>query len=252
MTGQKFSRCSNIDSVINRSVWAIIPVRGGSKRLERKNIMPFAGTSLTRRVVETARRCGRFCRVLVTTDDQEIAEEAKSAGAEVPFLRPASLATDTASSLDTLLHAFEYMLGAFPEDKPEAVGLLQATSPLLQARHLNEAVDVFFNGDFNSLSSMKRVTQHPEWMFYLDTVTRQATPESRSGIVSSAAELKKRFIENGAVYLVKTSWLAESKSIYDFDRHGCYEMSVEDSIDIDTRPDWDYAEFMFEKRQKSG
>lgn len=214
--------------------------------------MPFAGVSLIARTVRTALDSGCFIRVIVSTDDEQIAEEARCAGALVPFIRPARLADDTASSVDVIRHAVEFMQPLYPSDKPDAVCLLQVTSPMLTCQHLCEAVELFWKSGFNSLSSMVRVDQYPEWMFGVAPDTRQATPESPAGITMAGSAIRPRFIENGSIYLVKEDWLMATGTLYDFAHHGCYTMSPEESVDIDTRADWDYAEFLFKRRQNAG
>ncbi|MDD3146382.1 MAG: acylneuraminate cytidylyltransferase family protein [Candidatus Riflebacteria bacterium] len=230
-------------------IWAIIPARGGSKRLPRKNILPFAGgLSLTARTVQAAIAAQIFARVVVSTDDEEIAEDGRQAGALVPFLRPVALADDTASSVDVLRHAVSELRKIHPEERPVAVCLLQVTSPMLVSKHISEAVDLFLGGGFNSLSSMAKVSEFPEWMFRVEEPGGAAVPEDLAGITRPSAEILPRYIENGAIYLVKTDWLDQTGSLYDFAKHGCYAMTSEDSVDIDTRTDWDYAEFLTLRR----
>lgn len=210
--------------------------------------MPFAGgDSLTVRTIKTAAESGCFSRVLLSTDDSQIAADGRTAGALVPFIRPAELSGDQASSLDVLLHAVAELKKLFPEEKPVAVALLQVTSPLLTARHIAAAVAAFTAGGFNSLSSMVAVEQYPEWMFRV-AENCLATPESQEGIVCPTDRIPARYIENGAIYLVRHEWLTARRSLYDFSRHGCFAMSAEDSVDIDTRSDWEYAEFLLRRR----
>lgn len=235
--------------VVAPSVWAIIPARGGSKRLKHKNILPLAGQSMIARAVTTACASQVFARVIVSTDDPEIAREGEQAGAEIPFLRPAKLADDTASSVDVLLHAVETL--SQRDAPPDAICLIQATSPLLSCAQIREALQLFNSGGFVSLSSMKAVTQYPEWMFRIDDKTGQASPESPCGIVAASAALPRRFIENGAIYLVRRSWLLEERSLYNFSQHGCYVMSEADSIDVDTGEDFARAEFEISRRSQS-
>lgn len=244
MTAAGFSPCSNTELPI----WAVIPARGGSKRLPRKNAMPFAGgDSLTVRTIHKAIESGCFSRVLLSTDDLQIAADGRAAGALVPFIRPADLSGDQASSVDVLLHAVAELAKLFAEEKPAAVALLQVTSPLLSASQIAAAVETFVDGGFNSLSSMVAVEQYPEWMFRV-AENYLAIPESQAGIVCPTDRIPARYIENGAIYLVRYEWLAEHHSLYDFARHGCYAMPAEDSVDIDTRSDWDYAEFLLRRR----
>ncbi len=210
--------------------------------------MPFAGgESLTARTIRKAIGSGCFSRVLLSTDDPQIAADGKAAGALVPFLRPAGLSGDRASSLDVLLHAVAELKTLFPEEKPGAVALLQVTSPLLNAGHIAAAVETFLAGGFNSLSSMVAVGQYPEWMFRVGE-NHLATPESDVGIVCPTDRIPVRYIENGAIYLVSYDWLTGQRSLYDFARHGCYAMSAVDSVDIDTLSDWEYAEFLVRRR----
>ncbi len=211
--------------------------------------MPFAGgSSLTARTVGAALAAKIFSKVMVSTDDPQIAEDSRKAGALVPFLRPACLADDQASSVDVLRHALTELRRLHPDEHPLAVCLLQVTSPMLEARHICEAVELFFAGGFNSLSSMVKVDQYPEWMFRAPEAGGAAVPEDSLGITCSSAAIPLRFIENGAIYLVKTDWLDQNGSLYDFSHHGCYPMSCEESVDIDTRADWDYAEFLTRRR----
>ena len=231
------------------SIWAIIPARGGSKRLKRKNLLPIAGQSLIERAVKTVLASACFARVVVSTDDEEIARAARLAGAEVPFMRPDALADDTASSVDVILHAVETL--ARCAAPPDVVCLIQATSPLLAPAHIRAAVELFTEGGFVSLSSMKRVNQQPEWMFRVEAKTGLASPESPAGIVTASALLPRRFIENGAIYLVQRAWLLEERSLYNFTHHGCYEMSEVDSIDIDTGEDFARAEFEISRQSQS-
>lgn len=229
-------------------VWAVIPARGGSKRLPRKNVMPLAGSSLVRRTVTTAIASQCFARVVVSTDDAEIAEEALRAGAEVPFLRPACLADDSASSLDVLLHAVDFMQHETSADSSAAaVCLLQPTSPFLRVIHVQEALNRFFSLGLTSLSTMKEVTELPEWMFSADHGKGIAVPESAAGIILPRSAIRKRFIENGALFITQIDYLQAHKSMYDFSGHGYLQMSDTDSVDIDTIDDWNYAEYLLAK-----
>ena len=229
------------------SVWAVIPARGGSKRLRRKNLLLLDGQPLIARAVSTAITSHCFARVIVSTDDDEIADAACKAGAEVPFMRPAELAGDTASSVDVLVHAIDTL--GNDGSLPDTVALIQATSPLLNCNQICSALALFASAGFVSLSSMKAVNQYPEWMFRVDEDSGRAMPESPGGIVAAAASLPKRYLENGAIYLVNTEWLLTEKSLYNFAQHGCYVMSAADSIDIDTEEDFALAQFELERRR---
>lgn len=222
---------------------AVIPARGGSKRLPRKNIRLLGGKPLIAWAVEAALESGCFERVLVSTDDDEIAAAATGAGAWVPFKRPADLASDTASSVDVLLHAFGWVRDAPPPDgfSPGTVALIQPTSPFLRAEQIREACRLFDLGAFKTLGSMCAIRERPEWMFAVGP-DHHAKPLDPARLALSSAQLPELYRENGAVYLVTSAWLEATRSLYDLPRHGALIMPAADSIDIDTAEDWEAAE----------
>ena len=135
------------------SVLAIIPARGGSKGVPRKNLRKVGGKSLLVRAVEAARECTLIDNVLVTTEDEEIAREATSAGAEVPFLRPAELAGDTISTIPVLVHA----VSAYEEAtgrRPTVLLLIEATVPFRRSELLTAAIERYRKGDCRSVISV--------------------------------------------------------------------------------------------------
>lgn len=142
----------------------IIPARGGSKGLPRKNILPLGGRPLISYTIEAALK-SKINRTIVSTEDKEIAEIARECGAEVPFLRPKKLATDTASSLSVILHALNYL-----EKKEryysDVIVFLQPTSPFRTYKHINEALEMFFSSDVDSVISVCETEYHPYYMYW--------------------------------------------------------------------------------------
>lgn len=126
-----------------QTILALVPARGGSKGLPRKNVLPFAGKPLISWTIEQARTSGVIDAVVVSTDDDEIAEVAKKHGAMVPFRRPAALASDAASSVDVVLHALDQL----EEDgsRFSIVGLLEPTSPLRESADIDGAIRKLVN-----------------------------------------------------------------------------------------------------------
>mgnify|MGYP003582465704 CR=1 FL=1 len=118
---------------------AIIPARGGSKRIARKNLKPFYGEPIIRHSIRTALDCGLFERVIVSTDDGEIADVARALGAEVPFMRPAELADDHATTAAVIVHALDVLREQGYD--VELACCIYATAPLLQARYLRDGFD---------------------------------------------------------------------------------------------------------------
>ena len=134
-------------------ILAVIPARGGSKSVPRKNIAIVAGRPLLAYTVTEALKVGAITDLVVSTDDPEIAALGRSLGALVPFLRPTSLATDQAQSAPVLRHSLLEM-EALRGDRYDAVMLLQPTSPLRQARHIEQAIEMLTNNDVDSVVSV--------------------------------------------------------------------------------------------------
>ena len=128
--------------ISDKKVLAVIPARGGSKRLQRKNVLPLGGIPLVAWSIRAAKQSGVFCDILVSTDDQEIADIAILHGARVPWMRPAELANDTASVVDVLIHDLN-RYEAMAKADIDAVMLLQPTSPYRRASTIREAVETF-------------------------------------------------------------------------------------------------------------
>ena len=138
----------------NPNVLAVIPARGGSKRLPRKNILPLAGHPVIAYTIKAAQERKRLTHWLVSTDDEEIAAVARDYGAPVPFLRPAALAGDTDRNSAVMRHALEWM-----EEKHglayDMVMLLQPTSPIRKSAHIDEAVELLWASQLDTLASVK-------------------------------------------------------------------------------------------------
>ena len=146
-------------------VLAIIPARGGSKGIHRKNLMSVGGHPLVTRSVLHALASRRVTRTLVSTDDPEIAEVARAAGAEVPFLRPAELAGDAVLDLPVFAHALDY-LEAGEGYLPDLIVHLRPTAPLRRPEWIDAAVDLLAASDAaDSVRSVSPVVQHPYRMF---------------------------------------------------------------------------------------
>lgn len=223
---------------------AVVLARGGSKRLPGKNVRLLGGKPLIAWSIEAAVASGLFTRVLVSTDDTAIARVAEAAGGWAPFRRPAELSSDEASSDAALLHAVDWYCNEGPHRGfyvPDLIVLLQPTSPFTTSGHLVEAIALFERGRFDTLSSMRAVRDRPEWMF-LVSAKGDAKPLEPERVALAGRDCAARFIENGAIYVIKTEWLRREKSLYNFSRHGAYLMPANASIDIDTIDDWNEAE----------
>ena len=225
-------------------VLAVVPARGGSKSIPRKNVKHFAGKPLLAWTIEAALQVTKITRVIVSTDDPEIAETGRLHGAEVPFIRPSELAEDDTAGVCTLLHAM-HKLPDF-----DAVLLLQPTSPLRSSEDISGIIDLAIERNANSIVSVCRVSKHPHWMYQIEqsgTLIPFCAGESAS---SRRQDLPIVYSLNGAVYFARTGWLSQTKALLDHTTLA-YVMPEERSIDIDTLFDWRLAECMMEMKYDS-
>ncbi|MDQ0567357.1 NTP transferase domain-containing protein [Erythrobacter citreus] len=215
---------------------ALIPARGGSKGILRKNIRQLAGKPLIAWTIQAALAVKGIERVVVSTEDEEIAAVAREWGAETPFLRPAELATDTAPGIAPVLHAIDEL----PEH--EDLILLQATSPLRSAAQIVELLAFARARGARSVVSVREVDDHPFWMLRrspdgaLDRYDRTAEATRRQ-------DLSELYTLNGAMYWNTRDYLIRTKALVTDDTLG-FVMDAQSSIDIDTMLDWRIAELL--------
>lgn len=214
-----------------RSVLCVVPARGGSKGVPRKNLQPVGGRPLLDWTIRAARDASVSDRVIVSTDDPEIAAAARSSGAEVPFLRPGELATDEAATIDVVLHALDAMP---PHD---IVIVLQPTSPLRTAADIDAACRRMLALRASSCVSVCEADQSPYWMYRLAGDERLEPLLPPPGPVTRRQDLPAAFVLNGAVYVSTVDALRESRA---FVRAGtvAHVMPASRSLDIDTEADF--------------
>lgn len=233
-------------------ILGIITARGGSKGIPRKNIKLLAGKPLIAYTIEAARQSGIFDRVILSTDNEEIATIARAHGCEVPFMRPGELARDTTPHLPVLQHAVGY-LREHENYEPDAVMILQPTAPLRTAGHIREAVALFKKNDADSVVSVCEVPGHhnPYWQLTRDddeSLKIFMTGAPLTELIHRRQDLPKTYTRNGAIYLFKTDILLhpERPSFYGA-RTVAYVMDKESSVNIDGMEDWSRAEMMLKR-----
>jgi CMP-N-acetylneuraminic acid synthetase len=222
------------------SVLALIPARGGSKGLPGKNVTPLVGQSLVARAGAAARASGVVDRVMVSTDDEAIAEEARRSGIDVPFMRPVQLAGDETPMLPVVRHAVDALEQAgWPV---EIVVLLQPTSPLRKPSHIREAVTRLRAGGVDSVVSVVELPRHmsPDYVMRIeDGELRPFLPGGER--LTRRQEARPAYVRDGTVYAFWRTTLVRHGSIYG---EHCVPLIVPagDSITIDTADDWAEAE----------
>lgn len=231
-----------------KSVLAIIPARGGSKRLPRKNIKELCGKPLIAWSIEQTKFCSDIDRIVVSTEDWEIGKVAKKYGAEVPFMRPAELASDTALPIDAIFHAINW-LKEHENYQSEYILLLQPTSPLRIAKDIEGAIQALKDKDARAVVSVCETDHHPWWS---NTLPEKGNMKDfiRPDILNKRRqELPVFYLVNGAIYLADTDYLHQYNGFLGPDTFA-YKMLKERSIDIDSELDFKLAEVLLDAKMK--
>lgn len=226
-------------------VLAVIPARGGSKGIERKNLREVAGVSLVARAVAAARASRRVTRVIGSTDDPEIADAMVAAGADVPFLRPVELAADDTPDAPVFLHVLrELAAGGY---HPDTVVNVRPTAPLRTGADIDAALELLDRHPrCNSVKSVTTANEHPYKMWTLDgELLEPVVPEWHrqfGGDVDIARQrLPKVYRSNGAVDAVRCEALLAT-GFFHPGPVAAYVMETHRSVDVDTVRDLELAE----------
>jgi len=225
-------------------VLGIVPARGGSKGVPRKNLRLLGSKPLLQHTAEAAVGAGKFDRVILTTDDEEIAEAGRRFGLEVPFLRPRELALDDTPMKAVIHHALT-TLRTSAGFEPDVVMLLQPTAPFRTAVHIAEAIEQLTLSAARSLVSVVQVPSHfhPDWQLVLEdsSLVRLHNGKPLAEIVTRRQALAPTFVRNGAIYAFAANAFISENSLYP---SPCvaYVMAWEDSVNIDTEEDFREAE----------
>lgn len=233
-------------------ILGVITARGGSKSIPRKNIKGLCGKPLIAYTIAAAKESGVFDRIILSTDDREIADVAKCYGCEVPFMRAAELAQDTTPHLPVMQHAVQW-LREHEGYEPDYVAILQPTAPLRQAFHLREAVELLKKTGADSVVSMVEIPGHhnPHWAVTVDEHGLGRLLVSGEPIrtrIPRRQNLPKAYAHSGAIYLFRTGFLFDpvEPNFYG-DKVAAYIMADRYNVNIDGPEDWELAEAAIEK-----
>jgi CMP-N,N'-diacetyllegionaminic acid synthase len=218
----------------NKTILAIIPARGGSKGILRKNLRLIKGQSLLAHAINAAKRSPYLDKLIVSSEDAEIIAEAKRAGAEVPFVRPETLAQDNTSGIAPILHALEQL------PNYDYFIVLQPTSPLRITADIDHALTHLIRNNAPACVSVCAAAHHPQWIFQLSDA-QQLQHIMPGEIALRRQDLPKAYCLNGAIYAAKTAWFCEYQQFLT-DETLAYIMPQERSVDIDTEYDLRLAE----------
>lgn len=221
----------------HKTFLAIIPARGGSKRLPRKNVLDLAGKPLVAWSIEAGLNSKYIDKVIVTSDDDEMLRISEKFGVGL-IKRPEELANDTATTFDAIKHTIENL------ERYEFIVLLQPTSPLRNEKHINEAIELLHVKNADAIISVCKVEHSPLWCNTL--------PEDRSMSYFIQDEIKSKRSQdlgeyyrlNGAIYICRTEKLLSEKTFFIKDNIYAYEMDGKSSIDIDEELDLRFAKLL--------
>ena len=225
----------------NKTFLAIIPARGGSKRLPRKNILDLCGKPLIAYTIEAALKSKYIDKVIVSSDDEEILNISKKIGADI-IKRPIDLANDTATTFDAIKHTIENV------EKYDYIVLLQPTSPLRNEKHIDEAMELLEKKKADAIVSVCEMEHSPLWSNTLPKDGNMNNFLKDEILNKRSQDLEKYYRLNGAIYICKTDKLLENKSFFLKDNIFAYIMDREYSIDIDEEIDFKIAEVLMKNK----
>ena len=222
----------------------IIPARGGSKGIPRKNIKDFAGKPLICYSIEAARTLSDDEHIIVSTDDEEIADVARSTGLKVEYMRPSHLATDTAGSREVMIDAMDWA-----ERKGvdyDMIVLLQPTSPLRNADDIRCCIELY-SDEIDMVVSVVEAQSNPYYnCFETSPETGYLHISKGDGLYTRRQDVPKAWEYNGAVYVINPKSLRDMP-MGKFPRRIPYEMPRSRSVDLDTPTDWIIAEMIYKQ-----
>jgi CMP-N,N'-diacetyllegionaminic acid synthase len=223
----------------------VIPARGGSKGVPRKNLALLGGRPLIAWTCDAARASRRLDRVLLSSDDDEIAAAAAACGITSPYPRPAALATDDAQILDVLVDLLK-TIERIERYTPDAVALLQPTSPLRTAQHIDDAVALLDESGADSVVTVMRVPHQFNPVSVLTMEAGRLQPFLPGPTITRRQDKPAVFARNGPAVLVTRREVLESGRLYGDDVRG-HEMSARESVDIDEPADLELAAWWLER-----
>ena len=227
---------------------AIIPARGGSKGVPRKNIKLLGNKPLLAYTIEAAYASKLISEIIVSTDDAEIAAISRNLNVEVPYLRPAHLAADNTPTIDVIFDILQWYKNQ--NIFFDAVCLLQPTVPFRESGFIDNAIQKFVDYGTDSLVSVQEVPHqyNPHWCFQSTENDNLEIATGEKQIISRRQDLPKTYFRDGSVYITKATVVLEKKSLYGDSISYC-ESNPENYVNIDTISDWHKAELISDSLQ---
>jgi len=217
---------------------AIIPARGGSKGLKKKNIKKLGNEPLIHWTIKSALSSKYISKVILSTDDKEIVRSCRSTGVEIPFMRPKKLAQDNSLAIDTYLYTIRKIKKKFDYKNDEFIVLLP-TTPFRNSNDIDNAIKIFYKKKADSLISCCEMNNPISWAF---SINKFGIIKKKNNKLKNRQDEKKMYLPNGGIFILKYSLIKEVKNYY-FKNTYSYIMPKFRSLDIDTEDDFKLAEF---------
>lgn len=225
----------------NKRVLAMIPARGGSKGIPRKNIKPLVGKPLIAWTIEAARSSRYIDRLILSSEDEEIMDVARQYGCDVPFVRPPELARDETAGIEPVLHALTMLPGY------DYLLMLQPTSPLRTSGDIDAIIELCQHSGASSAVSVTEVDHSPYWMYRTDTEGRLQPLLDQKDLPARRQDLPDIYALNGALYVAACQELYTSRTFVNT-QTVAYIMPRERSLDIDTPFDFKLCELLLQNQ----
>ncbi len=227
--------------IAGKTVLAIIPARGGSKGVPRKNIRLLAGKPLIAWTIDEAKKSKYIDRLILSSEDQEIIKVAKEYGCEVPFVRPANLAQDDTLGIEPVIHAINTL-----NEEYDYVVLLQPTSPLRTVEDIDGCIRHCIMMESIACLSITESQQSPYWMYKLDDEMKLNPIIKYNETINRRQDLPKVYVLNGAVYIGESGFILKNNSFLT-EETLAYQMPIERSVDIDDELDFSFCEWLINR-----
>jgi len=228
-------------------ILGIIPARGGSKEVPRKNLLKLGGKTLVELAVESARESLLLTKTIFSSDDDEIIEEAKRVGIEVPFKRPSRLATDSASTFSVLKHAVKW-LKKHQNYKPDIIVILQPTTPFRRGHHIDGVIKLLINSNADAVITIRKPNYPPHWMLKADEKNRI------SHLIPGANKYARRqdtpvvYQAAGMVYAFYVELLDQMNFSFPYKDTRGFLVTSEEAVNIDSLIDYKLANAIWDER----
>ncbi len=229
-------------------VAGVITARGGSKGVPRKNLALLGGRSLLSYTAESALAAKRLTRVVVSTDDQQIAAEARRWGLETPFIRPAELARDETPTLPVLQHAVREL--ELAGEQYDAICLLQPTHPFRCAEDIDRCIELLQSSEADAVMTIAHVPDHynPHWTYFMDSDGRLRLSTGEASPIPRRQDLPPAYHREGSVYVTRRDVLILQNSLYGQRVLGLL-VDAKNRINIDRPQDLQQAQFVLNQRE---